>query len=908
MFVGRSSELALLGAQLDGVRRGTPRVVVVEGEAGLGKTALIQRFIADAVESPVGVLRAAADEDEQELPGALLDQLLRAVAAGTSVAGAGRYSTEPVSAGGALLDALGNVGDEPLILLCEDTHWADMPSLRALAFALRRLVAERVLAIISLRPDGRSRLPAGIARLAHPPTGTRIELAGLDSTDTRALVEALGAGDLSPRQGERLRAHTGGNPLHISTLVGELGVDGLRVPADTPLPAPRSLTPLVLAQLHRLPASARDVVLAAAVLGMRPPVADVAAVADADDPLGALEQSTASGLVTVEGFGPEQRVSFVHPLVRAAIYHDLGPAQRARLHRRAADGSTDTTAQLRHREAASTGPDRALSTAFVELAERRIAVGNMSQAARAWASAGRLEPDREPSERLLAEAAACHVGAGEMTEALALSDEAKAFMPGPVRDYMLSYPLAIAGRADDCLDLLRRAWNDVDAQADPKLASYIAIRASTNLGMHKPLADLETWARRALDLDPSGNMTGNAMFTLAVGLGQAARYGDGLELIERLRGRPETSPIARDRWLLPRALLRLWSDDVLGAHADLLVAADVLRRHGPTLSWIVSLNPLVDVEYKLGRWDDAIAHAELGVSAIVDLDFTWMLPYMSAMAAIPSASRGDWATAERHLARAKDALDAVGGELNTSWTAHAHAHVAAARGDHEGVLAGMVPLDALGADEAWADPGVQACRDLQAEALVALGRLEEAEAVVSRLEQTGEARGVASVVASAARVRGVLEAARNNDDAARTSFETALDAAPVGQPFRLALVRLSFGAHLRRTGRRRDAQSQLAAAEETFDALRAEPYLERARRELAATGLAPRRRSTWQPTKLTPQETAVVHLARSGYTNKEIGAELVISVRTVEYHLKNAYMKLGVSSRRELIRAQTGAR
>jgi DNA-binding CsgD family transcriptional regulator len=659
----------------------------------------------------------------------------------------------------------------------------------------------------------------------------------------------------------------------------------------------------VLAQLHRLPEPARNVAVAAAVLGIRSSLADVARVADSDDVLGPLEQAASVGLVSVEGFGPDQHVVFAHPLVRAAIYYDLGPALRAELHRLAATTSTDVHARLRHREAAATGPDAELSQAFVELAEQRVTIGNMSQAARAWASAGRLHPDRPRRERLLAEAAACHVGAGEISEALTLSEDAKAFAPGPVRDYMLSYPPAFSARPDECFELIRRAWDGVDKTADPRLASYIAIRASTNMSMHSPLDDLETWAGRALELDPTGDRTGNAMFALAVGLGNAGRYRDGLEIVDRLRERPETSPIARERWLLPRGLLRFWADDVTGAHADLVAAADTLRRNGPTLSWLVAMNPLIDVEFRLGRWDDAIAHAELGVSAIADLDFIVLSPYMSAVALFPSASRGDWVTAERHLATAKRARIEAGGELNVTWTALAQVHLAAARGDHEGVLAGFAPLLALGEDAAWADPAVLASRDLHAEALVALGRLDEAQEIVDPLSEAGNSRRVPSMMAAAARVRGMLEAARGNDVEANSAFSAALDASPEAQPFRRALIRYSYGAFLRREGRRREAETHLTAAHDTFEALAAAPYIERANRELAATGLAPQRRRAWQPTKLTPQETAVVHLARSGYTNKEIGSELVISVRTVEYHLKNAYQKLGVSSRRELIRS-----
>jgi DNA-binding CsgD family transcriptional regulator len=641
--------------------------------------------------------------------------------------------------------------------------------------------------------------------------------------------------------------------------------------------------------------------------GSRAIVRELVEVSNVSDPLDALGEAIEAGLVWTEGTGPTEAVEFVHPLIRAAVYHDQAPAHRADLHRRAAHSSMDDAVALRHREAAAAAPDRELADAFAQFAARRFAVGDWSAAARAYTSAGRLHPDRATRERHIVEAAACHVGGGESAEALALSDEAGSFGDPAARAYMASYPMVTAGRAEDAIELLAQAWDACDPEGDPRLACYIAIRASTNIAMHRPLGDVELWARRAIDLDRSGGMAGNAMFTLATGLGRVGRLAEGLAVIDRLREREGVSEIARGRWLLPRGILKLWSDDLDGAVEDLSGAADVLRRHGPTLSWLVCLNPLADAEFRLGRWDDAIAHAELGVSAVADLDFFWMSPYNSAIAVMPLASRGDWEEADGHLQQAKKMLELFRGDLSVAWAAHAGAHLAAARGDHARVLAELAPLLDLDDGRGWDDPAIQPWRDLEAEALVALGRLDEAGVAVERLEQLGRERGVGSTVATAARVRGRLEAARGDADSAVAAFAAAVDAAPANQPFRRGLVHVAFGSLLRRTGQRRLARSHLSLAHQLFRSVRPSPYVERTERELAATGLSPSRRDVKAPSKLTPQESAVVHLARKSFTNKEIASELVISVRTVEYHLTNAYQKLGVSSRRELIKSRAEA-
>ena len=899
MFVGRRSELDALREQFEIAREGSPRVVLIEGGAGLGKTALVRTFLSSLED--VRLLQASGDEDEANLAGAVLDQLARSAGRGPrSMTAADSAALDPVNAGVRLLDLIGSSDDgAPVVLVCDDAHWADGATLRAMTFAFRRLVAERFMAIVLFRP-GEAKLPEGLLRLAGSDVGLRLALSSLDTGEVRAVASSLGAGDLTYREADRLREHAGGNPLHVAALVAELDRDALHGPPERPLPAPRSYASLVCARLSRLSRDAQKLAVAASVLGGRANLHEVSAVAELDDPVPPLQECLDAGLLHAEGIGPEQVVGFTHPLVRAALYHDQGPAARTALHARAGRASSDRPARLRHLEAAAVGPDEALSREFVDFAESRIVRGDVGQAARAFTSAARLEPNVDVRERLLVEATACHVFATEIQEALALCDEAKDFKDRAARLYMQSYPLVTSGRFDEGVEMLDQAWDALDPDADPRLACYIAIRASTTLSLYRPVAEIEAWSMRAIEHDPSGDLTGNAMFTLATGLAQSGRFTEGLALVDRLRARAGTSDIGRDRWLLPRGILRLWSDDVEGGVADLRVATDVTRRHGPTLSWLVALNLLTDAEFRAGRWDDAMAHAELAASAVTDLDFVWLVPYLKALAVLPLAARGELAAAEAQLAETKRALAVMPADRNVVWTAYVGAHLAMVLGDHERVLDELEPATRMHDSTEWDHPTIHPWRELEAEALVALGRLDDAEASIARLD--AHADRFASTASATSRLRGLLAVARSDADLARQSFEASLAVAPSDQPFRRALVQLSFGAFLRRTGLRREAQVHLTDARSALETLGAAPFLDRVDRELAASGLTPTKRRGRVPGKLTPQESAVVHYATNGLTNKEIASELVISVRTVEYHLKNAYLKLGVSSRRELIR------
>jgi len=887
MFVGRKAELSSLAAELDLVRSGMPRVVCIEGDPGMGKSRLVQRFLQG--QTDLHTLRSSGDEDEARLPYGIVDQLVAGYNLG-SRRNRPAAMDDPLAVGAELLQVLGEIEREaPVAVVVDDVQWADTPSLRALTFALRRLHADSVLAIVTNRPDEAS-LPEGLARLIRN-GGRRIHLAGLSVAELGALAAALGIDDLARGSLARLRDHTGGNPLHARTLLEELDREALRRHSG-PLPAPRSFRPLVAARLASLGAEACALVQAVSVLGPRCLLDDACRLVATTDPAGALEEAIEVRLLTLQDRPAGREVSFAHPLLRAAVYHDLGPAERSRLHLASA-ALLPPPAALEHRAAAALIPDASLAHELAALAEHESTTGSWVTASGHFLLAGSVAADPTAREDYVLNALEVLIDAGDVSEAAALAEHhLTPATDTPRRRYVLGHTALLRGEYGVAERLLESVWDDPGAPPAAALKGLAADRLALLSVIQCRAADIAVWAERALGATP--DLPADA-FTHAVREAQAA-------LTHPEKGQPLGATPEGVAALLGRGVARCWTGDLAAARADLQAALGAAGVRPASVPALLAAGYLAETDYRQGHWDDAAVRAELAVSLATDTGQDWALPFLLSVAAAAPSARGQWDAAEASVRAASGHAARSGDPASLVYAATADAYLGFCAFDPARVLRAAAPLRRrAGPSRAWAyEPGVTNWLELYAQALIERGELAEGAQVVARLEAAAVARQRPVPMGVAARLRGAIAAARGDVEDALDAFERAahhLSAVPV--PFEHALLDFAHGRVLRRAGSRRDAAAKLHAAGQVFAALSAAPFVERTDRELAASGLAPRARMS-PATALTPQELAVARLAASHKTNKEVAEELIVSVKTVEYHLSHVYAKLGLRSRREL--------
>lgn len=908
LFVGRSEELAFLHAQLDEVRGGASRLVLVEGPAGIGKTTLVRRFLAE--ENELMVLQSGGAEGESILAYGVLSQLISAARASARDASAGMPDAgqsgsdpgmhpNPLTAGSALLNVLGGLQDSrpaAVVVVVDDAHWADVPSLQALTFAFRRLGADQVLGILVTRDAADTRLPEGLRRLLAGHETRRLMLGGLATADLCTLSSAFGVRPLPLRGAARLRAHTRGNPLHARALFEQVPIDVLG-DLRAPLPAPRSYSLLVLARLARCGEQVQRLVCAASVLGLSAPLHLAAQVAGTDEPLPALGEALGAGLLRekpVAGQGPV--VEFPHPLIRAAVYQDLGPARRARLHEQAAGLVNDDLSALRHRLKAAIGPDPRLASELAAFARDRVTAGLWAAGGTLLSQAARLAPADAERLRLSVEAIEALLFDGQIDEARALAAELPQTADPAVRGYAAGHMAAVTGRVPEAIELLTGAWECGTQDGRPWLAARIAEQLARLSARQADGVQAAAWADRALALSVHRPGTDLIQCTRLAGLGMCGATAEGLALTAGLPD-PALATVADLDALLGRGLLRTWADDLSAAVRDLLGVLAASRDRSVSFR-LLAAAALGQAEYRLGRWDDAILHAEMATSIARDAGQIALTPMSATVTAVVSAARGDWEDAAASVSAAYGSAKRTGSLSGLVCAASADAHLAAARGDSEKVVTALQPLLDIESGDGIYEPGVMSWQDLLIDALAASGEPDRAHSILIPFETLAAARRRHSVLANAGRARGNLSLARRDPAAAQAAFRTGLQhAAQVSLPFDRARLELAYGAFLRRAGKRAAAAQHLKAARVLLTQLGARPYLERCGNELAACGYPPSGDPPAFGLGLTPQEHAIARLAAAGLTNRQIARELALSVKTIEYHLSHAYAKLDVPSR-----------
>jgi DNA-binding CsgD family transcriptional regulator len=899
-LLGREREREVLDRLLDAARGGRGGVSVVHGEAGVGKTALLDY----AVEAARGfrTARTSGIEAEMELPFAAVQQLCSAFlelmdrlpqpqheALGVAFGLITGPAPNPFLVGLAVLGLLAEAADEqPLVCVVDDAQWLDSASARALAFVAHRLLAEKIALLFATRELGDAL--AGLPDLRARPLGRR---------DARALLESVLPARLDERVLERIVAETRGNPLALLELPRGLSptqlAGGFGVPATVPLFA--SIEAGYTQRLARLPRDARRLLLVAAA----DPVGDPALVWRAAARLG-IPQSAADTVESEDWLALSPRVLFRHPLVRSAVYGAARLNERRDVHRalaEATDPEADPDRRAWHRALAAATPDEEVACELERSAGRAQARGGLAAAAAFLerSIALTVDPARRVDRALAA--ARANLYAGAFDEALRL------------------LPVAEAGSPDE----LQQAQAEL-------LRGQIAF--SSNIGSDAPPLLLSA-ARRLerFDVDLARetylDAWGAAWFA-----GSLATAGDLLEVSRAARSAPPSTHPSRPFDLLLDGLALLITEGRAAAALALRRAsnafADAEIPAENSFRW-TALPPIPSFVL----WDDeswyAINARQLGLAR--EAGALARLPMGLITGAVIDAWSGEFAKAAEATAEADAIVEATGTRL----APYAGMLLVALQGREAD---GLALLESAINDAAAVGQGfaVQWGEFVKAILFNGLGRYDEALVAAQRasddtpelfisswalaelieaasrsgapghaanaLERITEDTAVAGTdwgLGIAARSRALLA----DGDAAQSLYREAIERlgrtrlAP-----ELARAHLLYGEWLRREHRRLDAREELRTAHELFTDLGVKAFAERARLELQATGERARKRTVDTLDQLTPQEAQIARLAGEGHTNREIAARLFISASTVEYHLRKAFRKLDVESRTQL--------
>jgi DNA-binding CsgD family transcriptional regulator/tetratricopeptide (TPR) repeat protein len=901
-LLGRRTECEALERMLTGVRAGQSSVRVLRGEAGVGKTVLLE-YVAERATGCM-VARAAGAQAEMELAFAGLQQLCAPMldrleslptpqrnALGTAFGLTEGPAPDRFLVGLAVLSLMSQAADDrPLVCLLDDAQWLDRESLQALEFVGRRLLAESVALVFAVRRSGDEAPLAGLPELL---------VEGLVNGDARALLGSVIAWPLDERVRDQIVAETHGNPLALLELPRGLTpaemAGGFGLPSVAPLPG--RIEESFRRRLARLPASTRRLLLVAAA----EPVGEPALVWRAAGLLGieieAAEPAEAEGLVQ---FGA--RVTFRHPLVRSAIYRAASPSQRREVHRalaQATDPQRDPDRRAWHLAQAAPGPDEEVASELERSAGRAQARGGLAAAAAFLERSAALTPEPgRRAERALA-AAGAHAQAGEFDAALRLLATARA---GPLEelqsaqaDLLRGRIASVSGRGRDAPPLLLTAARRLEP-LDVGLAreTYLeALSAAQYAGPFVTDGSLRTTAEAARAA-PASSQPPGAPDLLLDGLslliteGPAAAAPSLKRAVGAFTG-TGSSAAEGERWLWlawPSAQI-LWDDE---AWHQLTTRGVQLARDAGALSVLpIALQQRAGLHLYEGHFAAAAATCDEAAS-IAEATGGALPPYVPlAIAAFRGREEEASELAETTMADVMHRGEGLG--LTFVPWAMAVLYNGLARYQ-----------DALAAAQAPTEyPDEQVWRLLTAveliEAAARSGVPEQASDALERLSRSTRASGSDWALGIEACARALVTEGERADSLHLEAIDR------LGRTrIRVALARahLVYGEWLRRDRRRTDAREQLRAAHEMFVAMGAEGFAERARRELAATGETVRRRTVETRDELTAQEAQIARLASDGHTSPEIGAQLFLSPRTVDWHLRKVFAKLGINSRRQL--------
>jgi DNA-binding CsgD family transcriptional regulator len=907
-FVGRTSERELLDALLANVRGGESGVLVIRGPSGIGKTALLRYAARQA--SGYRVAELTGVEAEMELPfagihqlcGPMLDRLgvlpapqrdALSVAVGL-VAG---NVPDPFVIGLAVLSLLAAIAEKrPLLCLVDDAHWLDATSRQILGLVARRVRAESLAILVAARE------PFALPDFDGLP-GLRLQ--GLSDHAARRLLRSVVPGRLDSRLVDRLVAETGGNPLALLELPGRMSAaelaGGFELPSAGELR--EHLQDHYLQRVGELPGATQRLMLLAAA----EPFGDAALVMRAGRRVGidpaALAPAEAAELLQVGA-----SVRFRHPLVRTAVYRSASIAGRQSAHKALADETDpDSDADLRawHLALAAKGPDEDVAAELELAAVRAQARGGSAATAAFLERAVALTPDRARRGGRALAAARVSVQAGAFSTARGLLAVAEAGSLGPLQraqiDLLQAQLAFVSGRGRDSAALLLAAARRLEP-LDPSLArstyvdAFSAAMVGARLNARVEMVDVAE-AARAAPRSPDAELT-SADLLLDALVALVDDYGTAVprcrEAVRRLADEQALDQ-ERLRWLWQGCVLALeiWDDK----HARSLSRSGVeIAREAGTLSELaLALSAHTAMLVFCGELAAAAAMVS-ETESVEDATGIRAAPYG---ALILSAWRGRGRETADLIEATEREAEVRGEGIGLAISAYARAVLRNGQGHHEEALAA-----AVGASERREVVAENWGLSELVEPAVRAGRTDLAVDAHERLASKANAAGTDWALGIAARSRALL----SEDESAEGNFLEAIEhLSRTGVRAELARTRLLYGERLRRVNRRVDARVQLRSAFEDFTSMGVAAFAERASRELLATGETVRKRTVDTRDELTPQERQIAELARDGLSNPEIGARLFLSRRTVEWHLRHVFAKLGIKSRQELASALTRA-
>ena len=901
-LLGREREREAIERLLSRARLGVSGTLVVLGEPGVGKTALVE----DAVSGLDGMqlLRATGLEAERHLPFGGLLQLLRPLLhridelprpLATALSGALAISDDASGGGdrfmiGAAVLALlaRSAEDAPLAVVVDDLHALDLPSAEALLFASRRLAADPVAVLAAARSPEADRLVTGLPLL---------RLAGLDQDAAVALVTRATGGTLAAGRLDALLRLASGNPLALIELAAA-DLDALVTdPADLPARVPETVATAFAHRLDLIGEDCRNALLVAAVCGGDLTVTTAACTALGLAP-DALAEAEDADLVSVRA----GQVTFRHPLLRAAVYSGAGARQRRAAHVAVARALPDVDADGRawHLSEGVWGPDAELSEMLAAAGERARVRSAYAVASGAFERSARLSPDPERRADRLLRAAETAWAAGLTDRALGVLDAHQREGPaadGQLRELALRGAIAArTGRLGDARDMLLAAAELSGDPAEQCVLIADAVHASFYLAGAPTASRL---AKRLVELTPAvTDRRARALGLVAIGLARVLAGEEGgatdlraaVPLIESTRELYADPQRASCVMLVP-----LFLRDATGG-ATLRKYVDQVRHEAGVGALPAVLFHVARDQATSSSWAEAEAnYAEAVRLAGETGQVTERLMSLAGLSWLESRMGREEACRE-HAAEVQAAPATADLHMAEAWVRYAVGDLELSLGQPARAVEEFRWLEALMRTHQLADVDLVPGPEL-VEALLRLGRPDEAESAAASYERAAVAKGQPWALARAARARGLL----TDGGSAGECFERALalHAATLDR-FETARTRLAHGEWLRRAARRVDARSQLRAALDDFEVLGAARWAERAATELAATGEHVRRRGADPRSMLTPQELQVSLLLMEGRTTREAAAALFLSPKTVEYHLRKVYTKLGIGSRVEL--------